>query len=145
MPTRAPMPCRYPQCRELVAGGGYCDAHKQHARGNYDATTRKQDEGLRAAADFRNSAAWRRVSRMFRASHPVCCDPFREGCTEATAVCNHIESLQLRPDLALHWSNLAPNCTRCDARVGAMERRGEDAAKLFVGWRDRYAINLLQK
>lgn len=140
MPTRPPRPCNHPGCPALVSEGSYCAAHQRAKRGDYDVTTRKQDPSLAQAAALRNTSRWRRLSARFRRAHPICCDPFCEGCDGLTAVANHAVSLQLAPARAYDWENLTPLCTRCDARVGSLERQGKDAASLFAGWRERYIL-----
>jgi 5-methylcytosine-specific restriction endonuclease McrA len=142
MPTRPPSPCPAPGCAALVAGGGYCTEHAQAARRSrddwYDRTRRVSHAGLAQAKAVRDSARWKRISRQFRAQFPICADPFNVGCAGLAERVNHIESLQLRPDLAWTDANHAPLCTACDARIGALERQGIPTPPLFVGWRIKW-------
>lgn len=142
MPQRPASACLHPGCPNLTSAGAYCDAHKRTQRTitcqDYDQMRRRTDSALSVAKDIRSSARWTRVSRAFRARWPMCCDPFKVGCVAISERVNHIEPLRARPDLAWHDSNHAPLCTACDARIGAMERRGESTSALFAGWRDRY-------
>jgi 5-methylcytosine-specific restriction endonuclease McrA len=75
---------------------------------------------------------------MHRRKHPLCCDPFKSHgmLPPLMALVNHIVPLRVcyetsRPELAYNLDNLASLCTACDARIGAMERRGEDTTYLF--------------
>lgn len=140
MPTQPLTPCRHPGCRELVVSG-YCPAHarsKPEARRVYDQTTRRQEPALAWAANVRNGSRWQKVRALYRAQYPTCCDPFglHKAGPALTAVVNHIVPLRLlygtdRQEMAYEFGNLASLCTTCDARIGAMERRGESTVHLF--------------
>lgn len=143
MPDRPPIPCAYPGCAEFTLSGCYCTAHAPRVQTDrnrlYDAK-RKQTPELALAAKVRSSARWGRVRAMLRRRWPVCCDPFRRGCTAPTAQISHIKSIGTHPELAFHESNLAPSCSRCEALVSAIERRGEDPSHLFDRWDERYPV-----
>lgn len=141
MPTKPPTPCRHPGCPALVYSGGYCPQHikaKPQARRLYDETTRRNDPALAWAAQVRNSSRWQTVRRIQMQTHSTCFDPFKDHSEYAplARIANHIIPLRVlfetgQHELAYDLSNLASLCTACDARVGAMERRGEDTRQLF--------------
>jgi 5-methylcytosine-specific restriction enzyme A len=135
MPSRPQRPCLHPGCPTLVQSG-YCEKHKPVANAGaaYDATRRKLDPALALAARIRNSAQWQKVRAQHRAIEPLCRDPFgRHTLLPAFNDCSHhIKPLATYPELAFDLSNLAGLCTACHARVGGMERRGEDAEALFL-------------
>ena len=117
--------------------------HAQLTRGRRDAgleyeRRRRADPGLRQAQRIRNSARWQRFRNWFKRRHPLCCDPFgwhrEDGVTVPTAQVHHITSLAARPDLACVESNCAPLCSRCHAKVEAMERAGKATRQLFEGF-----------
>jgi 5-methylcytosine-specific restriction enzyme A len=145
MPTAAPRPCPHPRCAALVEGGGYCD---QHARPNdraYDQGRRKHEPALAMAARIRSSPRWRRIRVASRHRWPICCDPFNTACRRPTDQINHIQPIELRPDLAYLESNHAPVCTACHAQVSAIERRRESTVALFTDWLARYPYALRQE
>ena len=117
--------------------------HAQLTRGRRDADLeyerrRRADPGLRQAQRIRSSARWQRFRNWFKRGHPLCCDPFGrhadDGVVVATAHAHHITSLAVRPDLACVESNCAPLCSRCHAKVEAMERAGKATRQLFEGF-----------
>ena len=116
--------------------------HAQRTRGRTDTDLeyerrRRADPALRQAQRIRNSARWQRFRNWFKRGHPLCCDPFGrhadDGVVVATAHAHHITSLTARPDLACVASNCAPLCSRCHAKVEAMERAGKATRHLFNG------------
>lgn len=122
-------PCRYPGCHAILPRPGYCAAH-QHVAPNHDADydrRRHNDPALAAAAAFRNSAKWRRVSRAFLAEHPLCADPLgthnRAGETASAKDVHHIIPIVAAPDRALDHDNLMPVCRRCHNRIERQTER----------------------
>lgn len=104
----------------------------------YDETTRKDDPALAWAKKVRNSAQWQKVRAMHKGVNPCCCDPFKlhGEYPPLGSTTNHITPLRVcfetgRTELAYEWSNLSTLCSSCDARIGAMERKGEDTKPLF--------------
>jgi len=121
-------PCRHPGCPSLVKGTGYCEEHKadeQQFRRDYE-RKRKSDPALARAARLRSSTRWQRVRLQKLARDPLCEDPFgdhqREGETQPGQQVHHVEGVATRPDLAFTLSNLQTVCTRCHARLEALER-----------------------
>jgi hypothetical protein len=142
MPYAPKRPCRHPACREYASERGYCAAHQPmaHEAGRrYDETTRKDDPALAWANHFRSSSEWQNLRKLYRSVNPCCCDPFkRHGeYPPLGKPVNHIIPLRIcfhtgRQHLAREWSNLSTLCYSCDARVGAMERKGEPTEHLFA-------------
>ena len=87
------------------------------------------------ANEIRKTSRWTKLSKMYRAAHPVCCDPLglHKGRVEPTRHTHHIAPVDEAPELAYEWSNLAPLCHECHGAVEAMGRRGEDTKGLFRG------------
>jgi 5-methylcytosine-specific restriction endonuclease McrA len=52
-------------------------------------------------------AGWRKLRARFLAANPQCEHP---GCRSAANEVDHIQSVRLRPDLRLEWSNLRALC-----------------------------------
>lgn len=124
-------PCTHPGC------GGFalpqtarCAKHPY----DYDRTTRVNTPSLALAAKIRNSHRWQCTRAAFRASNPICCDPFKDHLhgPEPTTEVHHVEPLIERPDLAFEWANLRPLCYPCHRKVEARERAGERTQTLFL-------------
>lgn len=125
-------PCRWPGCKQLVKGSGYCEAHhkaKPDRRKDYD-KQRMSDPVLSIAARIRWSARWRRVSKAKLSADPLCEDPHGKhklrGETATATQVHHIEQLTSKPELAYSMHNLMSVCTRCHDVFNRQER---DAAK----------------
>lgn len=117
--------CTAPGCKALLSRGSRCDLHAKEDR--------DKNPQLARATRIRNGSRWRKVREAFRSDHPVCCDPLGlhpEG-PEPTADVHHIVPLIENPDLAYHYSNLAPLCTRCHQAIEQRERKGELTRHLF--------------
>lgn len=122
-------PCRYPGCAVILPKSGFCDKH-QHAAPDpareYD-RRRHNDPDLAAAARFRNSPKWRRISRAFLSEHPMCADPFgthaRAGNTASAQDVHHITPIVAAPEMADQWENLMALCRRCHNRIERQTER----------------------
>ena len=150
MPTRPPTICRHAGCPALVHdGSGYCALHavdKGMVRARYDQGTRRNDPALAEASRIRSSADWQQTRNLFKARHPLCCDPLRLHINVPTPTreVHHIIGLSQRPDLAFDEGNLAPLCARCHARIEAMQSIGEDTRHLFAGKESLVHLRALQ-
>jgi 5-methylcytosine-specific restriction endonuclease McrA len=129
-------PCKHPGCPALVNGNAYCEKHAQppgeamqQARRRYDATTRKNDPQLAAAAEFRSSRKWQRVRRMKLSMNPLCEDPLghhaRRGITETAKEAHHIVPLAecAHDPRAYDLANLMSVCWSCHNKIEAAARR----------------------
>lgn len=135
MPTAPTRICAHPGC-STITSTRYCSAHQTDAglaRAAYE-DRRRQDPALAEAARIRNSANWQKLRALHRAQFPLCSDPFNEhrDSPAPNQQSHHIKPLRTAPPLALEWDNLAPLCTRCHARIEAMERAGRRTAALFA-------------
>ncbi len=124
-------PCKYPGCSRLLPKSGYCTAHKATApdyRKDYE-RKRKADPVLSLAAKIRSSPQWQRVRRYKLGINPICEDPHGEHAgrneTVTAKQVHHIQGLATHPELAYVLTNLQSVCTRCHARLEAMERSGQ--------------------
>ena len=80
MPTFPDHPCRHPGCPKLVPKGKkYCDEHVS-----------LHPEEVRSAAARGYNARWRRLSKLFLLSHPLCVECQREGKYVKATVVDHI-------------------------------------------------------
>lgn len=139
LPQRAILrACAHPGCPSFAARGArYCAAHASDAartRDTYELTRRRDDPDLAAARAIRNTSRYRRCIATFRATHPLCCDPFglHGDLPAATAQVHHVIGVASAPALAYTPANMAPLCQPCHARVEGMERRNEPTAHLFA-------------
>jgi 5-methylcytosine-specific restriction enzyme A len=94
---------------------------------------RERHEQLRRLDQRRGSAAargydraWRRVRLLVLADEPLCRFCAERGLTVPAEEVDHIEPLDLRPDLRLARDNLRALCRRCHSRLTAsgVQRRG---------------------
>lgn len=118
MPQRSKRPCRYPGCVELVRDGSYCEKHQKQTDAQYD-----QRRGSAASRGY--GARWRKLRKMFLASHPLCGDPFGHHAEEnrlvpATEV-DHIKPKQQGG--TDRWENLQALCKPCHSLKTAGEGR----------------------
>ncbi len=108
MPPRAKSICARPGCRNLVdAGIGRCP--KCQAR--KDEEQRARERARPSATSRGYDSAWRAVSRRFLEANPICID-----CGAPAKHADHVIPIEERPDLRLHFSNLAARCVRCHSR-----------------------------
>lgn len=75
---------------------------------------------------------WQKLSREYRAQHPFCECALHKGQDERalSQVVDHRESIALRPDLRLEWSNLRAMTKACHDRHTAKTQG-------FASMRDR--------
>ena len=75
---------------------------------------------------IRRTGRWKKVSRMFRKSYPVCCNPLdlHPRQVRSTAHAHHIIPIEEAPELAFDWSNLAPLYAECYGAVEAIGPKG---------------------
>jgi len=99
MPTKPKKPCRHPGCPELTLDT-YCEKHnKLHNRPS--------------AHDRGYDCRWRRLSKLYLQSHPLCIECNRQGrLVEATAV-DHIVPHRGDPKLLWDQRNWQPLCKKC--------------------------------
>lgn len=63
----------------------------------------------------------------------MCADPYEvHDPPVVNALAHHIESAAARPDLAHQWTNLAPLCDECHARIERDVSAGLPTAHLFA-------------
>lgn len=139
MPSRSPHPCAAHGCPALVKGVRFCARHAAtdtSASVLYDRTRRKDDPVLALTARIHGSGQWRKVERLHKAQHPLCCDPIglHPDRPTPTQQSHHIQPLSTHPELAFDMDNLAPLCTRCHAAIEARERQGEATQALFAAF-----------
>lgn len=127
MPTAPLRPCSHAGCTALVPSGA-CDKHRRVAS-RWETERRKDDDAVK----FRRLSDWTKISRLKREMDPLCCDPFGEHkpWPKPAVHAHHIMPVATHPELARSVENLASLCTRCHARVEAMERAGKATAYLF--------------
>ena len=96
---------------------------------------RNADPKLAAAERIRNGMPWRRFAKVFKANHPLCCNPFGLHTLVGVKDVHHVQSLIDRPELAYDEENCRSLCRSCHNRVEAMERNGKRTKGLFDGCR----------
>ena len=111
MPSKPKTPCRHPGCPELVPmGTKYCEKHRaQHP------------EAIRSANSRGYNSAWRKASRQFLLTHPLCEECRKNGKYTKATVVDHV--VPHRGDQKLFWdrSNWRPLCKRCHDRKTGRE------------------------
>ena len=100
MPRFPDHPCRHPGCPKLVPKGKkYCDDH-----------IALHPEEVRSAASRGYDARWRRLSKLFLLSHPLCVECQREGRYVKATVVDHIRPHRGDPELFWDPSNWQALC-----------------------------------
>lgn len=74
-----------------------------------------------------NWSWWRRVSKHFRAAHPLCAECERQGKVTAAQVVDHITPHRENPNLFFDENNLQSLCSKCHGAKSARERIGVEA------------------
>ena len=114
MPTRAPKPCAWPGCPELIYSI-YCPTHER-------ASERRRGSAHARGYTYR----WHKASRAFLELRPLCADPYGlHGEIPAPAeVVDHV--VPHRGDERLFWDrgNSQPLCRSCHSRKTALEDGG---------------------
>ncbi len=106
MPFRPPKPCLQPGC-PVLTDGRYCEAH---AKSRPDHT-----RGSSAARGY--DYVWQQFRAWFLRRHPLCSDPFKEGCHEAATDVHHrLAKAQGGEDSEENCQSL---CHSCHSRVTA--------------------------
>jgi len=103
MPYRPKVPCQHPGCAELVEyGKHYCDRHLP-----------LHPEYTRPASSRGYSSKWRRISKQYLESHPLCESCRKKGIYTKATVVDHI--VPHRGDQKLFWdqTNWQPLCKKC--------------------------------
>ncbi len=115
-----PTPCLEPGCRRVARSGSRCEIH-----------TRSR---WPVSADY--DAAWSRLSRWYRDTHPTCEWP---GCSAPSAECDHIVSIREDPSRRLDVSNLRALCLHHHRSHTARQRYARPIAGGAGSQRDRTA------
>ncbi len=106
MPMRPKVPCQHPGCPALVpAGQKYCPDHQSaHASDRESSFKRGYD------------ARWRKASKAFLLTHPLCEECLRRGRYTKATVVDHI--IPHRGDKMLFWDpgNWQALCKPCHDR-----------------------------
>ncbi|WCJ49031.1 HNH endonuclease [Lactiplantibacillus plantarum] len=100
--------CEHPGCRTLVAYGRY---HKRM----YDSDESKYQQ-------FYKSSAWRKLSRRFLESNPVCVQCYQDGVIRKADVVDHVIEIKDDWSRRLDESNLQPLCYRHHNRKTGLVR-----------------------
>lgn len=106
MPYKPKSPCRHPDCPELVETGKlYCDKHK----------TMHPEINERVGKKL-YSGRWRKMSKAYLQSHPLCAECMKKGKYTKATVVDHI--IPHRGDQKLFWdqSNWQSLCKPCHDR-----------------------------
>jgi 5-methylcytosine-specific restriction protein A len=85
MPARPKLPCRYPNCRELLDKSGYCAKHQS--------LVRKQSDDRRGSASERGyTSKWQKAREGYLRNHPLCeCEDCKSNSrVMASQVVDHI-------------------------------------------------------
>ena len=118
MPWAPKAACVVPGCGEAVIGRGRCATHTKTAR----AYTDRHHTGATAY----NSARWVRLSRAFRAEHPLCANAAANvpGCTLVATEVDHVVPHRGDVQRFFDVSNLQGLCRTCHSRKTHKETDG---------------------
>lgn len=114
MPYRPKVPCKHPGCAELVEPGvRYCEKHKA-----------LHPEEVRSREGRGYGSRWRKASKVYLQSHPLCVQCMKEDRYVRATVVDHI--VPHRGDQKLFWdqSNWQALCKPChDRKTGKEDSR----------------------
>ena len=116
MPSKPNIPCKHPGCAVLIpAGTKYCDEHKS-----------LHSEEIRSAASRGYDSRWRKASKRFLQTHPLCVRCMAEGKYMRATVVDHIKSHRGDPTLFWDEGNWQSLCKKCHDRKTMMEDRYQE-------------------
>jgi 5-methylcytosine-specific restriction enzyme A len=115
MPRRAPSPCTYPGCPELV-DHGRCPAHRADTDRQYHSTPE-----AKSRKRIYNSKRWRGVRRAVLRANPWCSTP---DCGALAVHVDHLIPLGQWQGDPFDRSNLVGLCKPCHSRKTAGETLG---------------------
>jgi 5-methylcytosine-specific restriction enzyme A len=113
-PTRAPTPCRYPQCFALVSRPGYCAEHQREA-------DRRDRQTRGSAAERGYNRAWREISQRVLSQEPACRRCAKEGRSVPAVEVHHV--VPVRAGGSNESANLEPLCKSCHQLATQRELR----------------------
>lgn len=116
MPRRAPTPCRYPGCAQVLNEPGYCDTHGGLVHRDYGRARRRFD----AEVDFYRSTTWRQTRSAFLLENPLCVACLGHERYVPATVVDHIVPIKDGGD-RFERCNLQPLCVSCHNRKTARE------------------------
>ncbi len=94
MPYRPKRPCGFPNCKELITSGGYCEKHKKQKQ--------KQTDDNRGTAHERGyTATWHKARKRYLAANPICVECEKENIITPANTVDHI--IPHRGDKELFW------------------------------------------
>lgn len=106
MPYKPLHPCGYPGCPELIpTGNRYCEQHKRACQ-----------DGNKSAASRGYGSKWRKASRQFLESHPLCVECLKNGILTKATVVDHVIPHRGNPELFWDKDNWQALCKRCHDR-----------------------------
>ncbi|WP_297505916.1 HNH endonuclease [Ferrovum sp.] len=117
MAQRAPTPCRYPNCSQLVSNPGYCEQHLRHVR--------KQWDDRRGNASARGyGSRWQRARAVFLSYHPLCAECNRQDRVTPASVVDHIKPHRGNQESFWDTKNWQSLCKPCHDRKTVKEDGG---------------------
>ena len=81
-----------------------------------------QNERARSAAPYHTSR-WTKLSRAFRAEHPLCAECYRKGVIRPATCVDHIEPWPICADRFYDRTNLQSLCEDCNNRKGQRDKK----------------------
>lgn len=114
--------CEHPGCRTLVAyDTRYCEKHRKITN-KWRYHKRMYDSDESKYQQFYKSSAWRKLSRRFLESNPVCVQCYQDGVIRKADVVDHVIEIKDDWSRRLDESNLQPLCYRHHNRKTRLAR-----------------------
>lgn len=125
--------CHFPGCRTLIDGSEmYCNKHskevisrQQLAAHEINAARyhkRMYDSDESKYQQFYHSTAWRKASKLWLESHPVCVECLKQGVIKQGRIVDHVIPLRKAWDKRLDTGNLQTLCIMHHNRKSAKEK-----------------------
>lgn len=114
--------CEHPGCRTLVAyDTRYCEKHRK-ATNKWRYHKRMYDSDESKYQQFYKSSAWRKLSRRFLESNPVCVQCYQDGVIRKADVVDHVIEIKDDWSRRLDESNLQCLCLQHHNRKTRLAR-----------------------
>ena len=82
-----------------------------------------KDRPRQASASLYHTYRWARLSRAFRAEHPLCAECRRKGIVKPATCVDHIEPWPVCGEQGFYdWSNLQALCDECNHDKGQRDK-----------------------
>lgn len=121
MPIAPPKICGHPGCALYATpSSAYCQQHRRAQRERDQARRNSYPRESRQSRGY--DRQWERVRAVYLQRQPLCEDCIMGDRITPAVMVHHIESVEDRPELRLHMSNLRALCRTCHEQLHGRTR-----------------------